>query len=262
VTVRGGRVSVVRGASLLLVAATAGGCFPTPRTAEGRDILDLYNGFMVVAAVVAAVVVGLTTFALIRFRSRDDGRRPRQFRGDLRLELLWTAIPAVTVVALFIATFAVLVRVDRTTATPAADIRVSAYRWGWSFEYPADGVSISGIGQPGPEIVVPVREPIRMTLTSADVVHAFYVPQFLFKQDVNPGRESVFEITVEEVGAYGGQCAEFCGLYHARMPFTVRAVERPEYEAWLAANRGPTSGSPSGSIAGGPSSPSDASGAP
>jgi cytochrome c oxidase subunit 2 len=80
---------------------------------------------------------------------------------------------------------------------------------------------------------VPVDEPLRFTLTAADVQHAFFVPQFLFKKDMLPGRENVFEITIEEPGAYGGQCAEFCGTYHAKMPFTIRAVDRPSYDAWL-----------------------------
>ena len=82
-------------------------------------------------------------------------------------------------------------------------------------------------------------ENVHVTLTGNDVVHAFYVPRFLFKQDAIPGRENEFAFTVDEPGRYGGQCAEFCGVYHSGMPFTIVAVTRPEYEAWLAAHRGP-----------------------
>jgi cytochrome c oxidase subunit 2 len=97
--------------------------------------------------------------------------------------------------------------------------------------------------------VVPVGEPVRFRLTSGDVIHSFYVPHFLQKRDANPGRENVFQVTIEEAGTYRGQCAEFCGLYHWRMPFAVTAVPRAEYESWLAAQPrgGPGASVPAGS---------------
>ena len=98
---------------------------------------------------------------------------------------------------------------------------------------------MEGVREPGPEVYVPVDENVHVTLTGNDVVHSFYVPRFLFKQDAIPGRENVFAFTVDEPGRYGGQCAEFCGVYHSGMPFTIVAVARPDYDAWLAANRGP-----------------------
>jgi cytochrome c oxidase subunit II len=79
-----------------------------------------------------------------------------------------------------------------------------------------------------------VGEPVRVTVTSADVVHSFYVPQFLFKRDAVPGRETSFDFTVDDPGTYRGQCAEFCGIYHSRMPFSVRAVSPADYDAWVA----------------------------
>jgi cytochrome c oxidase subunit 2 len=81
---------------------------------------------------------------------------------------------------------------------------------------------------------VPVGRPIRLTLAAQDVIHSFYVPVFLFKRDAVPGRESIFEFTVEEPGTYRGQCAEFCGVFHSRMPFSIRAVPEAEFVAWLA----------------------------
>lgn len=230
--------------ALVGVALLVAGCVPTPVTAEGRDVSRLYTIYLALAAVVAAIVVGLTTFAVVRYRGRRDVL-PVQTRGSVRLEAFWTALPAVTVVVLFVLGFVTLVRVDATDATPGAEVHVSAFRWGWSFTYPADGVTVNGIGAPGPEIVVPVDEPVRFRLTAADVVHAFYVPEFLLKRDMYPGRENVFQVTIEEPGTYRGQCAEFCGLYHSKMPFAVRAVPRPEYDAWLAAQ--PRGGNPAAS---------------
>jgi cytochrome c oxidase subunit 2 len=219
------------------MALVAAGCLPAAASAEGRDVAALYTGFVAIAAVVAIIVFGGTTWSVLRYRRRRDdpaGKLPPQVHGSLRLETIWTAIPIITVLGLFGATLLVLNRVQATSARPAAVIRVEGFRWGWSFRYPDLGISVSGIGTPGPEIVVPVGEPVRMTVTSADVVHSFYVPQFLFKRDAVPGRETSFDFTVDDPGTYRGQCAEFCGIYHSRMPFSVRAVSPADYEAWVA----------------------------
>jgi cytochrome c oxidase subunit 2 len=213
-------------------------CLPAPATSEARDIASLYTIFLAVAAVVAAIVLGLATWSVIRYRAGRSDALPEQVHGNTRLEVLWTVVPAVTIAVLFGFTLVTLARVD--TVEPVepergAEIEVTAFRWGWTFSYPAEGITVSGFQEPGPEVVVPVGEPITVRLNSADVVHSFYVPRFLFKRDVVPGRENVFQFTVEEAGSYGGQCAEFCGLYHARMPFTVTAVARADYEAWLEA---------------------------
>ncbi|MFL5778023.1 MAG: cytochrome c oxidase subunit II [Chloroflexota bacterium] len=229
-----------------LIGLLCAGCFPTPATLEARQVATLYDGLLVIAALVAAVVVGLTTIALIRFRRRPgDDELPAQTRGHTALEVTWTAIPALIVLAIFGATFAVLAQVDRRDVPPGAEIRVTAFRWGWRFDYPGQGISISGLTPTGPEVVVPVGQTIRITLAATDVIHSFYVPQFLFKRDAIPGRDTAFEFTVPEAGAYGGQCAEFCGVYHSQMPFTVRAVSPTDYAAWLQSEGGAPSPRPS-----------------
>ena len=218
----------------LPAAGLLAGCLPQAATAEGRDIGTLYNGFLVVAAIVAAVVIIPTTWSIIRYRHREGDPLPPQRRGDLRLEVLWTSLPALTVVGLFIATLLVLIRVDGGQSRSSTEIDVTGFRWGWTFDYPGTGISISGIGEPGPEVVVPVGEPVMIRITSVDVVHSFYVPIFLFKRDAVPGRSSTFQFTVDEPGTYRGQCAEFCGINHSRMPFAIRAVSRADYDTWLA----------------------------
>jgi len=230
---RAGRVMAAGAIGLL-----AAGCLPNGATAEGRDIGTLYLGVNIVAAGVGVFVAVLITFSVLRFRRRADGDGlPAQTRGNLGLEIVWTVIPTVIVAGLFVATVAVLTRVDSTEGTPGAELDVTAFRWGWTFEYPGEDVAVSGIGVPGPVVVVPVDEPVRMTLRSSDVIHSLMIPQFLFKRDVNPGHVNVIQFTVEEPGDYGGQCAEFCGIYHSQMPFTLRAVDRAEFDAWLAEQR-------------------------
>ena len=235
-----GRASATAAAAVV-TATLAAGCLPAAATAEGRAIADLYTGFMAIAVVVGGIVFGLTTFAIVRYRTngtRPSGEAmelPVQTRGSMKLEALWTGIPIVIIAVLFAATLVVLNRVEARSPQPGVELRVEAFRWGWSFEYPAAGVTISGVGGQGPEAVVPVGEPIRVTVAARDVAHAFFVPVFLFKRDAIPGRESTFEFTVDEPGTYRGQCAEFCGIYHSRMPFSIRAVARAEFDAWLVA---------------------------
>ncbi len=234
------RRTVGRLAALLLVAAAVAGCLPHVVTAEGQRTAQLYGVLVAIAAVVAVIVLGLTVFAVIRYRRRPgDDSLPEQVHGNVRYEVVWTGIPILTIVVLLVMTVLVVnVFNDAVKASAAVDIRVTAFRWGWRFEYPSEGVTVEGIGTPGPEVWVPVGENVHVTLTGSDVIHSFFVPQFLFKRDAIPGHETEFAFTVEEPGSYRGQCAEFCGIGHSRMPFTVVAASRTEYEAWLDARRG------------------------
>jgi cytochrome c oxidase subunit 2 len=236
-----GRVAVLVG--LALVGAV--GCQPEAVTSQGRVVYDLWTVFLVPAIVVAAIVWGLTTFAIVRYRRRTPApdRGPVQTSGNMRLEFIWTALPIVTVLILFWLTLGALGRMDART-DGGIDVTVSAFRWQWQFDYPADGVTVIGTPDVPAEMVVPVGEPVHVTLTSPDVAHSFYVPAFLFKRDAIPGRPTEFEFTVEEAGAYGGQCAEFCGVFHARMLLTVRAVPRADYDAWIAQRRAGATAAP------------------
>lgn len=229
---------------LTTVAVALGGCLPTPATQEARAIAELYTILMAIAAIVALIVVGLATFMILRYRRRrGDDSLPPQDHGDLRFEAVWTILPIITIIGLLVLTVVTLQRVDAVVDDGSASVKVDvqAFRWGWRFAYPAQGIVVEGVTPDGPELVVPVGEAVQVTLTGNDVVHAFFVPQFLFKRDAIPGRLNVFGFTVETAGTYRGQCAEFCGVGHSRMPFTVRAVPRAEYDAWLAtAPRGST----------------------
>jgi cytochrome c oxidase subunit 2 len=223
---------------LLASAAVAGGCLPAPGTTQAQGIAWLYNIFLLGAAVVAATVWLPATWAVLRYRSRREApaELPEQVRGSVRLEALWTILPSLTVLVLFVLTYLVLTQVQ-ARQEGSVNVRVTAFRWGWQFALPDEQVTVTGVTGETPELVVPVREPLHVTLTATDVVHAFYVPAFLYKHDANPGRDATFDLTITEPGSYGGQCAEFCGTFHSRMPFTIRGVERPEFERWVAERR-------------------------
>ncbi len=210
---------------------------PAAATSQGRSIAGLYTWFVIGGVIVAAIVWFLVTLAIVR-RRRDD-QLPPQHRGSLVIEGIWTGIPLLTVLGLFGLTVLTLNDVNARSAQEGVSVTVTGFRWQWQFDYPASGVRVVGhLGQ-DPELVVPVNEPIHVTLTApaGDVNHAFFVPQFLFKRDAIAGRSSDFDFNVEQPGTYRGQCAEFCGVYHDRMTFSVRAVPPAEYEAWLSQQR-------------------------
>jgi cytochrome c oxidase subunit 2 len=236
---RRARPAVTIGIVGAVLATTLAGCFPSSATEQGRQIHDLYQVFFVAGVIVAVIVWGATTWAILRYRRRDD-RLPPQTAGNFRVEFAWTAIPLLTVLVLFGFTYATLGSVQAQAPKPAIQVDVEAFRWQWRFEYPDQGITIVGLLDQNPELVVPVGETIRVTLTSADVNHSFYVPAFLYKLDAIPGHPNTFEFTVAEAGTYRGQCAELCGVFHDQMLFGVRAVSPAEFTQWVSSQRGGT----------------------
>jgi cytochrome c oxidase subunit 2 len=219
------------------IALVAGGCLPASVTSQGRAIGGLYLWFAWGGIFVTLLVWTLVTVAVIRGRrARRTGGLPRQIEGNFVIEGIWTGIPIVTVIGLFVLTLFTLDTVLARSPDPGVSVNVTAFRWQWEFDYPNDGVRVVGRLGDEPELVVPVGEPVHVSLTAPanDVNHAFWVPQFLFKRDAIAGRTSDFDFTVQEAGTFRGQCAEFCGIYHDAMLFSVRAVSRPEYDAWVA----------------------------
>jgi cytochrome c oxidase subunit 2 len=229
------RVRLVLG--LAALGLLVGGCLPAAATSQGRAVDGLWTWFIGLSILVGVVVWTLVTVAILT-RRRKPGL-PRQIHGDLRIEVLWTSIPIVIVLGLFAGTLGTLDIINARSPETGVDVIVTAFRWQWRFDYPTENVTVVGTPQRPPELVVPVGQPIHVALTAPanDVDHAFFVPQFLFKRDAIPGRTSTFDFTVEEAGTYRGQCAEFCGTYHAQMLFSVRAVSAGDYEAWVAAQR-------------------------
>ncbi|MDQ1714576.1 MAG: cytochrome c oxidase subunit, partial [Frankiaceae bacterium] len=123
---------------------------------------------------------------------------------------------------------------DQISARPDVVIGVVGYQWNWQFNYVNENLSVSG--QPGvvPELWLPIDRTVRFVLNSTDVQHSFWVPAFLFKRDVVPGRNNQFEITITKPGDYRGRCAEFCGVDHDRMLFSVHAVDGATYDKYIA----------------------------
>jgi cytochrome c oxidase subunit 2 len=218
--------------------AVAAACAPESVTEQGKDVNRLYDFFTVAAAVIFTITAGLIAWSIARYRGRGEEDLPEQWHSNVPLEIFWFAVPSVIVVVLFLVSMSSLNVVEDKAETPQVSVTVEGFQWGWRFSYEGEDVVVSGTAQDPPEIVVPVNESVSFEVTSADVIHSFYIPKFMFKRDAIPGRTNRFDVTIEEPGTYEGKCAEFCGLLHEDMDFTVTAVERAEFDRWLDEQRG------------------------
>lgn len=234
--------SALRAVAALTSIALLAGCMlpPHPVTEVGRDVFNLYVLLLVLAAIVFVGVEGFIVYAIVRYRRRPgDDTLPPQTHGNTLVEIIWTAIPTVIVLILFVFSMITLGAIEARAEEPGVTVEVEGFQWDWVFRYP-DGVSSGpGTATEPPVLGLPINEPVRLVLLSDNVIHAFFVPEFLIKRDMIPlgegGTPNELEFTITEAGTYTGQCAEFCGTDHADMTFTIEAMERPDYDAWLAA---------------------------
>ena len=223
----------------VVVAATAvatTACLRAPATDRGREVAELYQIFMVAAGGVFLLVIGLLAWTVIRHRG-EPGRSvpmPRQVHGNVALEITWWALPTALVALLAVLTAIVLGQVDAHDEEPALMVEVGGFQWGWEFTYAESGVVVAGTAADPPTLPLPVDRTIAFVVTSRDVVHSFHIPNFLIKRDAVPNFQNRFDVVIEEEATYGGQCAEFCGLLHARQLFEIDAIQQDVFDAWLA----------------------------
>ncbi|MGH3185761.1 MAG: aa3-type cytochrome oxidase subunit II [Streptosporangiaceae bacterium] len=224
--------------------------FPNPITEQGKTVLTLWQGSWIAGLAVGAVVWGLILWAVIFHRKRGN-RLPQQVRYNMPIEILYTAVPFVLIAVFFYFTAKDENYVDALPANPQVTVNVLGFQWSWQFNYPRYGVTNTGdmwgegdcsAGPLSPQCDLPVleipeHETVRFNLTSADVVHAFWVPEFLFKRDVIPDHPNHFEITATQTGTFLGHCSELCGLYHSRMLFRLKVVTPQQFQAYMAAEQ-------------------------
>jgi cytochrome c oxidase subunit 2 len=230
---------------------------PEPATESAVQISQLWNGAWIAAGIIGVFVWGLIIWAVVRYRRRDDDQVPVQNRYNLPIEVLYSVAPLIIVAVLFYYTVVVQREVlagpcespayAGSSGTEAGQaevgeghrIEVVAAKWAWAFGYvdePAvDGEDVFDIGTPEEftDLYLPVGEPVTFELNSPDVIHSFWIPEFIFKLDVIPGKENCFTATPTREGRFVGRCAEFCGTYHPRMLFDVYIVSREEYDNHL-----------------------------
>jgi cytochrome c oxidase subunit 2 len=206
-----------------------------PVSTPANTIFGLSVFVLAVTATIFVVVFSLLAYAVVRFRKRtdDDGREPPQVYGSNQVELAWTVIPVLIVVALFMATARVIGSVQKA-ARPSDAIEVIAigHQFWWEYRYPALHVVTAN------ELHVPVSDPAHPTptfirLLSADTDHSFWVPRLNGKTDLIPNHPNSMWIDPRETGLYLGQCAQYCGTQHAKMLLRVYVQTRDEFDHWI-----------------------------
>ncbi len=200
----------------------------SPAGPIGEQTTNLFFLVFWIAVGVFVVVEGLLVYALIRFRRRRPDERPIQLHGNTRLEVAWTLAPALLLAVVAVPTIGTIFALARGAPADAMEIRVTGHQWWWEVEYPEFGFVTAN------EIHIPAGEPVRVLLTSKDVLHSFSVPRLIGKQDLVPGRTSSIAVEADRPGVYPGQCYEFCGLSHYLMKFEVIAQPEEEFQAWVA----------------------------
>jgi cytochrome c oxidase subunit II len=246
------RANAVRIGALALMLLALTGCtnntftrlgFPNPVTEQGKVTLSLWQGSWIAGLSVGAVVWGLILWAVIFHRKRGD-KLPPQVRYNMPVEILYTIIPFVMIAVLFYYTAKDENTIDSLSAKPALTVNVTGFQWSWKFDYNPQYhvVELGEMWNPAlpesqqqlPLLEIPAGEVVRFNLTSPDVVHSFWVPEFLFKRDVIPGHPNHFQITATQTGTFTGHCSELCGLYHSRMLFTLKIVTPAQFQTWIA----------------------------
>lgn len=234
-------VSALVTSAVLLSGCTANEAFffdlPEPASAEAPIIQNLWNGSWIAAWAVGILTWGLMIWAVIAYRRRNVGEVPEQTKYNIPIEALYTIVPLIMILGLFWFTARDQSEILTVDNDQEQTVNVVGFRWSWAFNYVDEDVYDVGVpygeGSPGepPTLYLPVDEKIRFELNSPDVIHSFWVPSFLFKMDVIPGKTNVFELTPDKIGTYAGKCAELCGVDHARMLFQVKVVDRAEFDS-------------------------------
>ena len=233
----------------------AGTGFQPASTELARDQQWLDHFVLIIIAVVTVFVCVLLLIVIFRYNSRSNPV-PAKFTHNTPLEIGWTLVPVLILVAIGAFSLPILFRSQEMPADPDVVVKVTGHQWYWSYEYPDNGITFDSLMLPREElaangyaedeyllatdtaVVVPVGQTVLLQVTASDVIHSWTIPAFAVKQDAVPGRIAQAWFSVEQEGTYFGQCSELCGINHAYMPIVVKAVSPEVYAAWVAEQGG------------------------
>jgi cytochrome c oxidase subunit II len=239
---RGYTLAVTSMLTLAACAENAPQDFLEPEGPVARRIDNLHDPVFVVAGVILVLVVGLVLVALYKFRDRPGRPEPTQVHGNTRLEVGWTLIPALILLAVAVPTIRTIF--DLSRKDPAAlQVKVIGHTFWWEYQYADSGIVTAN------ELVMPTGRPVELTLESVDVIHSYWVPKLAGKTDVIPGRTNRMSFEADQPGQYLGQCTEFCGISHANMRNVAVAMTPADFDRWLADQRRPPPAPAEGSAA-------------
>jgi cytochrome c oxidase subunit II len=206
--------------------------FPTQASAQADDVDTLYDVLLIASVPVFVLVEVVVLFSVWKFRMRpgEELKDGPPIHGNTRLEVIWTAIPAILMVGLSGYAYAVLRNVEKDHPN-ALQVQVSAQQFTWSFSYPQPG---GAKPVTSPQLYLPKDKPVYFRIQSKDVIHSFFVPAFRIKEDAVPGVTTHVRATPNRLGTYPVVCAELCGLGHATMRQSAHVVAPAAFAAWLA----------------------------
>lgn len=242
-------------ASSLLIAADAmaeyGLNLPRGVTPISQEAYDLHTLILWVCVAIGVVVFGVMFISIVKHR-KSKGAVPAQFHESTAVEIIWTIIPFLILVGMAIPATKALIAMEDTSDSDMT-IKVTGYQWKWQYEYLDEGINFfSNLATPNDQIfdqtdkdeayllevdnpvVVPANRKVRLLITAADVIHAWWVPELGMKKDAIPGFVNEMWFKIDEPGVYRGQCAELCGKYHGFMPIVVEAKSEADYNRWVA----------------------------
>lgn len=234
----------------MLLSACTGtesrGFLPHGATVNSTRVINFWLDTWYWALGVGVFTWGLMFWCMIRYRrKKSDTGFPAQLQYNVPLEILYTLVPILMVAVLFGKTVGVENKLIDIKAKPDVIVNVVGKQWSWDFNYveaktyDTGDMAQTASGKPGaekdlPTLYLPVNKRVEFVLTSRDVIHTFWVPQFLQKLDVIPGKVNRFAVTPNEIGEFKGKCAELCGAYHSQMLFNVKVVSEADYEKHMA----------------------------
>jgi cytochrome c oxidase subunit II len=203
-----------------------------PQSSAAGQITFLWWVMFWAGTIIWVVVTLLLLIGLFRRQGKAEAYIPLRAEEHDRSVNRWIVgggivMPTIVLIGLIALTVGALRRIPTTVSSAAITIEVTGHQWWWEIHYPDQDITLRD------EMHIPAGQPIEVRLTSADVIHSFWVPELHGKFDLIPGRTHVFVLQADQPGEYPGRCAEFCGLRHARMTFTVVAMPPEEFTVWL-----------------------------
>lgn len=198
---------------------------PEQASSMAHEVDTLFFTLVALSVFFAGLIFILILVFAIRYHRRSDDEQPKPILGDIRLELAWSLIPAALAMGVFVWSTALFFKIQ-TPPKDALEVYVVAKQWMWKLQHPSGKREINSLH-------IPLNQPVRLTMTSEDVIHDFFVPAFRVKMDVLPGKYTSMWFEATKAGTYHLFCAEYCGTEHSKMIGSVVAMEPADYEAWL-----------------------------
>ena len=217
-------------AILMFLGLNAAPLMPVEASSQAREIDWMWKSQEIAISILFAIIVAPLFYSLVVFRrKKGDTSDAEHVEGNTRLEITWTIVPLIIVVAFSVLGAGNLANTIRPSSNPLV-VHVTGFQWAWKFDYPEYGITTD-------QMYLPVNRAIDLKMESNDVIHSFWVPEFRVKQDLVPGRVTELRITPILTGDYKVRCAELCGTGHYRMEQPVVVVDQAGFDTWVAERR-------------------------